>query len=189
MLTTRVALIATLRASTSYGKTAPTSYTGPEVQEINRIAPHFGAALRPGAYLVGTYPFLRYIPGYLRHLYRYHEEELAFFHGMVAYAKSKMERPGTFVAYLFNEKSKSFGYRKTRWHTSQVLCPGWGWHDRPCSQHRGHGAAFHLDAQARVQARLDKVVGRDGGQLHSPFRVSQRSQDRNGQHRHLKTRT
>lgn len=81
--------------STTYGKTTPTAYSDPEVKGIDRITSHFGMAMRPGAYLVDTYPFLKHIPGYLRHLYKFHEEELAFFHNLIADVKAKIVRMAT----------------------------------------------------------------------------------------------
>lgn len=63
--------------SVAYGKTTPTSYSDPEVLQINKSLARLGAALKPGAYLVDTYPILKYCPGYASHLRRYREEELA----------------------------------------------------------------------------------------------------------------
>lgn len=65
--------------SLTYGKITPTSYSDPEVQEINRYLARLGTALRPGAYLVDSFPILRYLPGYLSKLKRYHREELSLF--------------------------------------------------------------------------------------------------------------
>ncbi|KAG1728574.1 cytochrome P450 [Suillus occidentalis] len=41
-----------------YGKTTPTSYTDPEIVTVNKCIERFGRAIRPGAYLVDTYPIL-----------------------------------------------------------------------------------------------------------------------------------
>ena len=83
---------ASLVISTTYGKTTPTTYSDPEVKGIVRVARHFSTALRPGAYLIDTYPFLKCIPGYLSHLYKHHEEELVFFHELIADVKRKIVR-------------------------------------------------------------------------------------------------
>ena len=81
--------------SMTYGKTTPTTYSDPEVKGIIRVTRHFNDTLRPGAYLVDTYPFLKHIPGYLRHLYKYHEEELVLFHELIADTKRKIVRGGS----------------------------------------------------------------------------------------------
>ena len=83
---------ASLVITMTYGKTTPTTYSDPEVKGIVRVSQHLGKALQPGAYLVDTYPFLKHIPGYLRHLHKIHEEELVFFHGLIADVKRKLVR-------------------------------------------------------------------------------------------------
>ena len=80
----------------TYGKTTPTTYSDPEVKGIVRVSQQLGKALQPGAYLVDTYPFLKHIPGYLRHLHKIHEEELVFFHGLIADVKRKLVRASFF---------------------------------------------------------------------------------------------
>lgn len=74
----------------SYGKTTPTSYSDPEVQAVNCCLRRLGSALRPGTYLVDTYSFLRYIPGYLSHLRKYHEEELQLFREQVNVVRKQL---------------------------------------------------------------------------------------------------
>lgn len=63
----------------AYGKTTPTSYSDPEVQAVNKCLARLGKALRPGAYMVDSFPILRYIPGYFKTLKQYHQEELDLF--------------------------------------------------------------------------------------------------------------
>jgi hypothetical protein len=43
----------------AYGKTTPTSYSDPEVQQVNRCLTTLGKMVKPGAYLVDTYPILQ----------------------------------------------------------------------------------------------------------------------------------
>ncbi|KAG1874405.1 cytochrome P450 [Suillus subluteus] len=52
----------------AYGKTTPTSATDPEVKRIIEFADKFRAALHPGAYLVDSIPWLKYVPWYAREL-------------------------------------------------------------------------------------------------------------------------
>jgi hypothetical protein len=52
----------------AYGKTTPTNATDPEVKRVTEFADKFRAALHPGAYLVDSIPWLKYIPWYARDL-------------------------------------------------------------------------------------------------------------------------
>lgn len=74
----------------TYGKVTPTSYSDPEVQEVNKCLARLGRAIRPGAYLVDSYPILRFIPGYLSTLQQYHREELALFRSQVDAVRQRM---------------------------------------------------------------------------------------------------
>lgn len=76
----------------TYGKTTPTSYSDPEVLQINRATERLGDALRPGAYLVDAYPFLKYIPIFTSKLKGYHRDELALYRSQVAEVKERRVR-------------------------------------------------------------------------------------------------
>ncbi|PBK86254.1 cytochrome P450 [Armillaria gallica] len=75
----------------TYGKTTPTSHTDPEIQLINQSALQVGRSMRPGAYLVDSFPILRYIPIYLRELRAFHRRELAFFKSQIDIVHERME--------------------------------------------------------------------------------------------------
>ena len=74
----------------TYGKTTPTAYSDPEVVAVNLCSSRFGEAMRPGAYLVDTYPILRYIPGCLTQLRKWHLEELALYEGQLNLVREQM---------------------------------------------------------------------------------------------------
>jgi len=76
--------------SITYGKTTPTAYSDPEVVAVNYCLSRFGEAIRPGAYLVDTYPILKYIPGYLTQLKKWHQEELALYQGQLNLVREQM---------------------------------------------------------------------------------------------------
>jgi hypothetical protein len=78
--------------SFTYGKTTPTSYKDPEIIAINQSLARFGRAVKPGAYLVDTYPILRFIPGYLSQLKAWHQEELILFNGQLDAVRKQMVR-------------------------------------------------------------------------------------------------
>lgn len=76
--------------SITYGKITPTAYSDPEVVAINRFLVRFGRVIRPGAYLVDTLPIMKYIPGYLTELRKWHQEELALFQGQLEIVREQM---------------------------------------------------------------------------------------------------
>jgi hypothetical protein len=57
----------------AYGKTTPTSATDPEVIQALQHVQRLRTALRPGAYLVDSIPWLKYLPWYGQELKQQHE--------------------------------------------------------------------------------------------------------------------
>jgi hypothetical protein len=79
-----------------YGKTTPSSYSDPEIQQINDHLAFMGKVMIPGAYLVDSYPILRYVPGYASELKRRHQRELNLFRSQIDNVRKKMVRRTTF---------------------------------------------------------------------------------------------
>jgi len=79
--------------SMTYGKLTPTSYSDHEVIQVNKCLARLGVTMRPGAWLVDTYPILRYIPRYLTQLKEWHEEELQLFTEQLDVVKKMIVRP------------------------------------------------------------------------------------------------
>ncbi|KAG0697790.1 cytochrome P450 [Suillus ampliporus] len=149
--------------SITYGKTTPTAYTDPEVVSVNRCLARFGRVVKPGAYLVDTYPILRFVPGYLSQLKAWHQEELALFNGQLDVVRRQM-REGTaepsFGQFIL-EHQKQYGlkYNELGYVAGGMFGAG---SDATASAITimMMAAAIHTDAQARVQEELDDVVGR-----------------------------
>jgi len=57
----------------AYGKDTPTSATDPDVQKVLQTVDILREVLRPGAYLVDSFPWLKYIPWYGQELRRQFE--------------------------------------------------------------------------------------------------------------------
>ena len=93
----------------NYGKTTPTAYSDPEVVAVNLCLSRFGEAIRPGAYLVDTYPILRYIPGCLTQLRKWHREELALYEGQLNLVREQMVNISCIVGLPLGA---DFGQRK-----------------------------------------------------------------------------
>ncbi|EPS94879.1 hypothetical protein FOMPIDRAFT_1054643 [Fomitopsis schrenkii] len=147
----------------TYGKTTPTSYSDPEVQCMHRCLRRLGAVLRPGAQLLDTYPFLQYIPGFTRQLRQGHQEELELFRGEVAKVKTKLEQgeaQSCFTAQVLKEQeSLQLSDDEVAYLAGAMFGAG---SDTTASSLAivAMAAALFPEAQAKVQAQLDAVVGR-----------------------------
>jgi hypothetical protein len=67
----------------AYGKNTPTSATDPEVIEMHRMVRMITGILRPGAYLVESLPWLKYLPWYGRDLKLGFERTKKFYLGQL----------------------------------------------------------------------------------------------------------
>jgi hypothetical protein len=77
----------------TYGKPTTTTFADPMIQKVTgTFMPRFGKAVRPGAFWIDTIPFLRYMPGYLSELNRWHLEEVGFYKGYVDAVRAKLVR-------------------------------------------------------------------------------------------------
>ncbi|KAG1798591.1 cytochrome P450 [Suillus plorans] len=149
--------------SLTYGKITPTSYADPEVVAINKALARFGQAIQPGAYLVDTYPILRFIPGYLSQLKAWHKEEHALYDRQLDAVRTQM-REGTarpsFARFMIeHQKQYELGDKEMAFIAGAIFGAG---SDTTASAITimMMAAATHTDAQARVQEELDDVVGR-----------------------------
>lgn len=84
----------------SYGKSTRTSYSDPEVIQVNKCLTRLGLTLLPGAWLVDSYPILRYVPGYLNQLKRWHEEELQLFRGQLDIVRKQIVSSNQIFLFL-----------------------------------------------------------------------------------------
>ncbi|KAG1807981.1 cytochrome P450 [Suillus subaureus] len=148
--------------SFTYGKTTPTSYTDPEVVAVNKSLARFGRAVRPGAYLVDTYPILRFVPGYLSELKAWHQDELALFNGQLNAVQRQMcegtAKPSFTKFILEHQKQYQLKDKELGYIAGGMFEAG---SDTTASAITimMMAATIHTDAQARVQEELDNVVG------------------------------
>ncbi|TFK33151.1 cytochrome P450 [Crucibulum laeve] len=148
----------------AYGKN-PKSYDDPDVLAVNRCLTRLGVTLRPGVWRVDLYPFLRYIPGYLKELQEGHAEELTLFKKELTSVKEKMERgegiPQSFGKYLLErQKELELSDNETAYLAGSMFGAG---SDTTASAISVSvmAAACYPEAQAKVQEELDLVIGRD----------------------------
>ncbi|KDQ25838.1 hypothetical protein PLEOSDRAFT_1113596 [Pleurotus ostreatus PC15] len=142
----------------------PEGYDDPGVQAVNRCLTRLGLNLRPGLWKVDIYPFLRYIPGYLRELQDGHKEELALFKGQLATVREKMERDEAsycFGRYLLERQAElELDDNEVAYLAGALFGAG---SDTTASaiSITVMAAALHPEAQAKVQEELDSVIGSD----------------------------
>ncbi|KAF9482981.1 cytochrome P450 [Pholiota conissans] len=148
----------------AYGKNVK-SYEDPEVVSVNRCLTRLGNALRPGIWKVEAYPFLRYIPGYLKELQEGHAEELALFKDQLLDLKKQADRgeevPQSFGKYLLERQSElDLSANEMAYLAGSMFGAG---SDTTASaiSISVMAAVLHPEAQARVQKELDAVVGHE----------------------------
>ena len=150
----------------AYGKSTPTAASDPEVQEIERNMVMTRKALRPGAYVVDYAPlrWLKYVPWYGAELRRTHESNTKLFVEHLEAVKNKLnegEAGPSFSRHLFeNESSYGMTRKEMAFLAGSFFSAG--------SETSAIGAcqimmtaALHPEVQARVQAEMDAVIGRD----------------------------
>ncbi|KAK0442535.1 cytochrome P450 [Desarmillaria tabescens] len=83
----------------TYGKTTPTTLDDPDLQDMVRDSRRFRMVILPGAYLVDTIPILRWVPGYLAELKRWHQDSLVLIRRCLGRIQTRMDA-GEDAAYL-----------------------------------------------------------------------------------------
>ncbi|KAG0694280.1 cytochrome P450 [Suillus ampliporus] len=157
---------ATTTMKVAYGTNTPTCATDPDVIEINELVRMTGMVRRPGAYLVDTIPWLKYLPWYGRDLRRGFERSKKLNAGHLNRVKEQMQQSNVDIGpsfakhvlesdhiYGFSESEKAFlvgGFFGAGTHISQTAAI--------CTTFMA--AACFPEEQAKVQAELDAVVGR-----------------------------
>ncbi|KAJ2917541.1 hypothetical protein MD484_g2847, partial [Candolleomyces efflorescens] len=150
--------------SLAYGKD-PKGRDDPNIDAVNRCLTRLGHALRPGLWRVDVYPFLRYIPGYLKELQDGHAEELALFKGQLVEVKKAMDRgeevPQSFGKYLVERQAElELSDDETAYLAGSMFGAG---SDTTASAISISimAAASYPETQRRVQAELDQVIGNE----------------------------
>ncbi|KAG1816399.1 cytochrome P450 [Suillus subaureus] len=157
---------ATIIMKIAYGKNTPTSATDPEVVGVNQLIrmTRSSKILRPGAYLVNSIPWLKYLPWYGRDLRQRFERNKKLYTGNLNRVKEQMHNNEdigfSFTKYML-ENSHVYGLteieiaflagtflRSGSQTTSSTMCTVF------------MAAACFPEEQAKVQAELDAVIGR-----------------------------
>ncbi|KAG1777842.1 cytochrome P450 [Suillus placidus] len=160
---------ATTIMKVAYGKNAPTSATDPEVVELLQTTRMVTKILRPGAYLVDSIPWLRYLPSYGRDLKLGFERRKKLHAGHMERVKEQMQRNEdigpSFMRHML-ENSKSYSLTETEMAFLGGTFLGAGSVTTSTSiRTMLMAAACFPEEQATVQAELDAVIGKHRGSL------------------------
>ncbi|KAG2032856.1 cytochrome P450 [Suillus americanus] len=154
---------ATTIMKVAYGKKTPTTATDPEVIEMLQTT-RMVTKVRPGAYLVDSIPWLKYLPWYGRDLKQGFERKKKLHTGNMERVKEQMQSDEnidpSFMKHML-ENSQFYGLTETEMaflggsflgagsiSTSMSICTVL------------IAAACFPEEQARVQTELDAVIGR-----------------------------
>ncbi|EGN92985.1 hypothetical protein SERLA73DRAFT_190373 [Serpula lacrymans var. lacrymans S7.3] len=148
----------------TYGKSTPTDMTDPEMARVLKCMHQFQAAMRPGRYLVDTFPFLKYVPGYGGDLERWRKDELALFGGLMNRVKTNMDNDkaeACFMRYLIEHVDDHQLSSEEMTYLGGTFF-GAGFDTTTVAIIvQIMAAACHPEEQAKVQEELDMVVGHD----------------------------
>ncbi|EGN97648.1 hypothetical protein SERLA73DRAFT_184436 [Serpula lacrymans var. lacrymans S7.3] len=147
----------------AYGKTSPTSATDPEIQQVRLSLHRLRHAMRPGQYLVDTFPFLKGIPWYGLELKQWHEEERKLFTGQLNKVQEQLDNnedvgPSFGKHLLENKMEYALTETEMAYLTGGFFAAGSDTTAAAISL-MILSAAVHPEAQAKVQAELDSVIG------------------------------
>ncbi|OJA12871.1 hypothetical protein AZE42_02902 [Rhizopogon vesiculosus] len=149
----------------AYGKTTPTCATDPEVREVRLLFGRFCTVLVPGAYLVDSIPWLKYLPWYGRELKSEFETTKRLYTNQLNRVKQQIERNmdagPSFMKYML-ENSNLYGLTEAEMAFLGGAFFGAGTDTTAvaiCTVLMA--AACFPEEQAKVHAELDAIVGRD----------------------------
>ncbi|KAG1746566.1 cytochrome P450 [Suillus paluster] len=156
---------ATTVMKVAYGKNTPTSATDPEVIEINELFSMITEVVRPGAYLVDSIPWLKYLPWYGRDIRRGSERHTKLNAGHMNRVKEQMQSNvdigPSFAKYML-ESGHLYGLSEAEMSSLAGAFFGAGSNTTSvaiCTVFMA--AACFPEEQAKVQAELDAVIGRN----------------------------
>jgi len=148
----------------AYGKSTPTAYADPEIVRIHNVLDHFQIAMRPGAYLVDRVPLLRYLPGYGKQLYEWHQEELQLFRQQLGRVKSEVEQSKAGPSFTKSLLENTEEHRLSTDEMSYLAGTLFGAGSDTTTvavTNTLMAAACNPLAQAKVHEELDGIVGSD----------------------------
>ena len=154
---------ATIVVNMAYGRQDKATYKDPDVAKIIQVSLRIGKILRPGAYLVESLPFLRYIPGYLKEPKIWHKEELQLFRDALndTHRRMRINEADPCFASWITEKQQELDLSddEVAYLCGSIFAAG---SDTSSSAITVvvMAAATHTAQQKMVQEELDAVIGK-----------------------------
>ncbi|KAG2358689.1 cytochrome P450 [Suillus spraguei] len=147
------------------GKATPTSAADPEVKAVRELMSVFRTVLRPGAYWVDTIPWLRYLPWYGSKLRREFKSNRKLFASQMNRLKQQLQNDvdvgPSFGRYLLeNERLLNLSELEMHFLSGTFFAAGSDSSAAAICTVLMAAACFP-EEQAKVQAEIDRVVGRD----------------------------
>ncbi|CAK9781616.1 cytochrome P450 [Cutaneotrichosporon oleaginosum] len=151
---------ATISVHMAYGRMERARYSDPDIAKIVENSARFGNFLRPGGSKLDAFPWLAYVPGYMRQMNRWNAEELVLFRSALddVKARSVTGPERCFATYLLERKKElELSYDEVAYLCGSVFGAG---SDATSAaiQIIVMAAATHPEWQARVQAELDQAT-------------------------------
>ncbi|PBK80087.1 cytochrome P450 [Armillaria gallica] len=146
----------------TYGKTTPTTFEDPDLQDMIRDGNRFRIVILPGAYLVDTFSVLRWVPGYLSELRRWHRDSLELCRRCLGSVRTRRDAgedvPDCFATDLLDNKNMSFD--QAAFLTGSMFSAGSST-TAAAMTFAIMAAACFPDAAKVVQKEIDEVVSQD----------------------------
>ncbi|KAM6497593.1 cytochrome P450 [Amanita muscaria] len=143
----------------------PKGRDDPDIGQVNDCLTRLGNNMRPGYWKVDFYPFLKYVPGYLKELQDGHVKELGLFQRKLFEVRDRMARgeevQSCFGKYLLErQKELELSDGETAYLAGSMFGAG---SDTTASgiSVAVMAAACYPNAQRRVQQELEQVIGRN----------------------------
>ncbi|KAG1875735.1 cytochrome P450 [Suillus subluteus] len=164
VITQALSYAATTIMKVAYGKNTPTSATDPEVVSLFQTSGMFNKMMRPGAYLVDSIPWLKYLPWYGRDLKLGFESRKKLHTGHMERVKEQMQSNKdigpSFMKHML-ENSQSYDLTETEMAFLGGALFGAGSVSTSASICTVLMVAARFpEEQAKVHAELDAVIGR-----------------------------
>ncbi|KAG1842974.1 cytochrome P450, partial [Suillus subalutaceus] len=149
----------------AYGKTTPTSATGPEVREARQLLSRFRTILRHSHYLVDSVPWLKYIPWYVPELKDEFKRTRRLYTDQLNRVKLHMQNDED-ISPSFSKYILENGSLYDLTETEMVYLAGTFFGAGNETTAAGictvlMAAAHFPEEQAKAQAKLDAVIGRE----------------------------
>jgi len=154
---------ATLVVNIAYGRTDRARYSDPDIALNLQYGDRLGKVLLPGTFWIQSFPWLRHVPGYMRTIQGWADDEINLFRGELAKVQDRLARgapqPPCFATYLLeHQKELQLSFDEIASLCGSVFAAG--------SETTSAALAFLVmsaacspAAQKRVQVELDEAFG------------------------------